>query len=419
MTEYAIRVENVSKSFRVPRERRDSLKERLLRGRGRHEDFWALRNVTFAVERGSSFALIGQNGCGKSTMLKLLANIHRPTSGTVTVDGRVSALLELGAGFHGELTGRENIKLNASILGLTPKQINAAMDEIIDFAGIGSFIDAPVKVYSSGMFVRLGFAIAVKVNPEILLVDEIIAVGDEEFQRKCLDHIYELRKRGTTILIVSHSLGIVTDMCENAIWLEHGEVRSSGRTRDVVDDYLREVNKREAAAEERTDESSADGTRRGSGELRITGLELVDASGSVTPFLLPGRPCTFRLSYRAIEDLPEVVFGLGFVHESGAQVAGPNSGYDHAFRVPAGTGTVEFRVDRVPFQPGQYAVSAAAVDRGHVFDYVDRAFDVRVRSQDAITEPGLTLLPGEWVLRPGTTTGDGQVLAVVPDREAV
>src|SRR5664279_764391 len=223
MTDPAVRVVGVSKKFTLHTERRNSVKERLVRGRARTDgDFWALRDVSFEVPRGTTFGLIGHNGSGKSTMLKLLAGVHRPTSGSIITDGRISALLELGAGFHGELTGRENIFLNGSILGLSKRQIEQSMDKIIDFADIGDFIDAPVKVYSSGMYVRLGFSIAVTVEPEILIVDEIIAVGDEEFQRKCFDYLYELRRHGTTIVIVSHSLPIVADLCDNGAWLDHG-----------------------------------------------------------------------------------------------------------------------------------------------------------------------------------------------------
>ena len=171
-----------------------------------------------------------------------------PTSGSVVVNGRVSALLELGAGFHGELTGRENVRLNGAILGLTGRQITRAMDRIIEFAGIGEFIDAPVKIYSSGMFVRLGFAIAVSLDPEILMVDEVIAVGDEEFQRKCFDHLFELRKRGVTIVLVTHSLGLIRDMCDEAAWLEHGRVRLVGAARKVADGYIDDVNERELHA---------------------------------------------------------------------------------------------------------------------------------------------------------------------------
>src|SRR5664280_107762 len=249
MTDFAIRAENLSKRFWLHTDRRTGLKERFIRGQApKGREFWALRDASFEIERGSTFGLLGQNGSGKSTTLKVLAGIYRPNGGRVIVNGRVSALLELGAGFHGELTGRENVRLNGAILGLSAKQIDAAMDRIIDFAAIGDFIDSPVKIYSSGMFVRLGFAIAVSLDPEILMVDEVIAVGDEEFQRKCFDHLFELRKRGTTIVLVTHSLGLIRDMCDQAAWLDHGEVRELGVAREVADRYIESVNDREVQA---------------------------------------------------------------------------------------------------------------------------------------------------------------------------
>ena len=209
MTDYAIRAENVSKRFRIGSRSKAGLKERLVQRRGRRPealDLWALRDATFSVERGDAMGIIGHNGSGKSTALKVLAGIYRPTSGRVEVNGRVAALLELGAGFHPELTGRENIVLNGTLLGLNRREIDAATEEIIDFSGIANFIDTPVKYYSSGMYVRLGFAIAVQVRPEILMIDEILAVGDEEFQRKCFDYLSSLRRDGATVLIDPMSL---------------------------------------------------------------------------------------------------------------------------------------------------------------------------------------------------------------------
>ena len=401
--ETVIEVTDLSKRFRIGSERRDSLKERFVRGRGRYDEFWALREVTMSVPRGSTFGLIGHNGSGKSTLLKMLASIYRPTSGEISVRGRVSALLELGAGFHGELTGRENIYLNGAILGMTRKQIDAAMDQIIDFSGLEEFIDSPVKIYSSGMYVRLGFSIAVAVDPEILIVDEIIAVGDEEFQRKCFDYLYELRRQGTTIVLVSHSLGIVADLCDHALWLDHGRVKATGTARDVIDRYLEAVNQKEADTRARAtgSGSSADGgmsSRIGSGEIRITGLELLDHNGTAASFLTTGEKCTIRLHYEAAQDLPAVTFGLGFTHESGVNVAGPNSGYGNAAKaVHAGAGVVDFEIDALILQPSLFRVSTAAVDRGHTYDYRDRAFELRVRALEAVTEPGLVQMPGRWV----------------------
>jgi ABC-2 type transport system ATP-binding protein/lipopolysaccharide transport system ATP-binding protein len=397
MTDPAVRVVGVSKKFTLHTERRNSVKERLVRGRARTDgDFWALRDVSFEVPRGTTFGLIGHNGSGKSTMLKLLAGVHRPTSGSVITDGRVSALLELGAGFHGELTGRENVHLNGSILGLSRRQIEESMEKIIDFADIGDFIDAPVKVYSSGMYVRLGFSIAVTVDPEILIVDEIIAVGDEQFQRKCFDYMFELRKRGTTIVLVTHSLGLVQDLCDEAVWLDHGRVQRIGDSREVVQGYLDSVNTKEAESKPETSEVTGTHVRLGSGEVRIESVEYLDSAGKISPVLLCGEPGTFRIRYRASERVQDVMFGLGFQHESGVNVAGPNSGSGPAPVTDIlGQGVVEFHVPKLTLQPGVYEVSVAAVNRGHTFDYVDRGYELRVRG-NSNAEPGLTRMFGQW-----------------------
>ena len=197
------------------------------------EDFWALRDVSFEVYEGETFGLIGENGSGKSTMLKCLTKILRPDEGTVAVNGKVSALLELGAGFHPELSGRENVFLNGAILGLSQKELRRRFDEIVDFAGVGAFIDEPVKNYSSGMYVRLGFSVAINVDPDVLLVDEVLAVGDEAFQRKCNEKFAELRNQGKTIVLVSHGLGTVQNLCDRVAWFSHGHLmqRRAGRRR--------------------------------------------------------------------------------------------------------------------------------------------------------------------------------------------
>jgi ABC-2 type transport system ATP-binding protein/lipopolysaccharide transport system ATP-binding protein len=395
LTEIAIEAEQLSKRFWLHRERRTGLKERFIRGRApAAEEFWALRDATFTVERGTTFGLLGENGSGKSTTLKVLAGIYRPTSGSVVVRGRVSALLELGAGFHSELTGRENIRLNGAILGLSSRQVNAAMDQIVDFADIGEFIDSPVKIYSSGMFVRLGFAVAVSMDPEILMVDEVIAVGDEEFQRKCIDHLFELRKRGTTVVMVTHSLGLIRDLCDQAAWLDHGRIREIGDARGVADSYLALINDREVHRGEQPS-SGPLGARRGSGEVRITAVEYLAEGGVSVPVLLAGAPATIRLQFEAEKAVPRAIFGLGFLHESGANVSGPNSGRAGPVPVPVGRGYVDFNVETLLLQPGTYAVSTAIVDRAHMFDYADREFELRVRGRGD-EEPGLTRMPGDW-----------------------
>ena len=399
MSDYAIRAENLSKSFWLYGERHTSLKQRVVRGKlPKGHEFWALRDASFEIERGSTFGLMGQNGSGKSTTLKVLAGIYRPTSGSVAVNGRVSALLELGAGFHGDLTGRENIRLNGAILGLTGKQISAAMDKILDFAGIGEFIDLPVKIYSSGMFVRLAFAIAVSLDPDILMVDEVIAVGDEEFQRKCFDHLFDLRKRGTTIVLVTHSIGLIRDMCDEAMWLEHGQIRRQGPAIEVADAYISDVNEREVQAHQvgTVEPPAANESKRlGSGEVRITSIEYLDGEGNASPVLLAGAPCAIRMHYVARERISHVIFGLGFLHESGANVSGPNSGRQGSWSLQAGSGYVDFQIQELLLQPGTYQVSTAIVDRGHTFDYADREFVLHVRGRGD-QEPGLTRMPGIW-----------------------
>lgn len=407
----AISVRDVTKRFRLFNDRKTNVKEVFSSRRerkSRHEDFWALKGISLDIPRGKTYGLIGHNGSGKSTLLKLVAGIHRPSAGTITSHGRISAMLELGAGFHPEMSGRDNIYLNGSILGMTRKQIDAAMDDIISFSGLAEFIDTPVKVYSSGMYVRLGFAIAVNLEPEILIIDEVIAVGDEEFQRRCFDHLYELRRKGVTIVLVTHSLTLVADLCDEAAWLDGGTLRTVGPAREVVDQYLAAVNSKEAAADAAAEslsgvpapdpaETLGKTPRRGSGEIRVAGLTYLDGDGTERKFLSTGRPCTVRISYEATQDLDSVTFGLAFTHESGAQVAGPNSGYGPlTFAVPRGPGHVDYTVGELPLQAGEYLVSVAAVDKGHTYDYLDRAYVLKIRAEDVVTEPGLVRMPGTW-----------------------
>ncbi|MFN8125134.1 MAG: ABC transporter ATP-binding protein [Candidatus Nanopelagicales bacterium] len=389
----AVSVAGLSKRFRMGSDRRDSFKERLVKGRGgRTVEFWALRDVSFEVPRGSFFGVIGHNGSGKSTTLKILAGIYRPTSGTVRTQGRVSALLELGAGFHPELTGRENVYLNGAILGLSRRQIDESMDSIIDFADIGDFIDAPVKVFSSGMSVRLGFAVAAVTQPDILIVDEVIAVGDEEFQRKCFDHLFDLRRRGATIILVTHAMSAVESMCDHAIWLDHGQVAASGTAADVVRDYVGSVNRAEAERAGSSGQSGSEMTRSGSGGIRVDRLE---ALGSGSTFLEAGAPARLRLHYEADRDIPACHAGITFHHESGATVAHCVTWDEGPFAVEAGTGYFDFLMDPVLLEPASYWVSTTLAIQGHVFDRLDRGFTLPVRG-DGTGGGGLVALPGRW-----------------------
>ncbi|HUQ00566.1 MAG TPA: ABC transporter ATP-binding protein [Aeromicrobium sp.] len=407
----AIEVRSLSKRYRLYTERRDTLRERFVRrGGSQFSDFWALRDIDFEVPAGQTLGVIGHNGSGKSTLLRLMAGIHRPTVGSVVARGRVGSLLELGAGFHPDLTGRENVRLNAAILGIPRRYIDARMDEIDEFAGLGRFFDSPLKVYSSGMAIRLGFATSVHINPEVLLVDEAIAVGDEEFQRKCMDHLHRLRRDGATIVLVSHSLPLIAELCDVALWLDQGRQQAIGPAEAIVDSYLREVNRRNAddapspledGVLEVDDSWPPERVHIGSGEIHVEAVTFADAAGNPVDELLAGEAAAFRIHYEASQPMTELTFGLGFMTETGTRVAGPNSGYGpHAVDLPAGRGVAEFRVDPLLLQPGYFRVSAAVVSRQHVIDHVEAGFDLAVRSARASTEPGVVRMPGRWVLDP-------------------
>lgn len=238
MTDAAVTVEHVSKRFRMYHERNDSLKSMVMRGKKSvHEDFWALKDVSFEVPHGTTFGLIGKNGSGKSTLLKCLAKILWPEEGAITARGKQASLLEVGSGFHPELSGRENVFLNGSILGMSRKEVARKFDEIVSFSGVGHFIDQPVKNYSSGMYVRLGFSVAVAVTPDILVVDEVLAVGDATFQKRCREKFKEMKQDGRTVILVSHSMSTVKDMCDEVAWLNQGELKMIGKTDEIAKAY--------------------------------------------------------------------------------------------------------------------------------------------------------------------------------------
>jgi lipopolysaccharide transport system ATP-binding protein len=401
----AVVVNDVSKRFRLYKEKATSLKERVTRLKGStYEEYWALNDVSLEVPQGTTYGLIGHNGSGKSTLLRLMAGIHRPTRGKIDVHGRVSALLELGAGFHSELTGRENIYLNGSILGLNRKAINSKIDEIVDFAGLGEFIDTPVKVYSSGMFVRLGFSVAVHVEPDILIIDEVIAVGDEDFQRRCFDHLYRLRNSGATIIMVTHSLNIVQSMCDNAAWLDHGELRAVGAAPEVVHQYLDQVNVVEAeriesgatGGDSESVDTEADAAH---GLIAIEQVELLGSDGQPTKVASPGEALTVRMHWTSKEQLEMPLFSFAVENEAGVYVANPGM-RPTAERgdVIAGDGYVDYRMDDLPLGPGQYTLSVAAHDHSGttVLDKRERFLVLRVQPGPHVVN-GLVDLMGSWV----------------------
>ena len=389
-----VRAEGVSKRFRIYHERNQSLKIALMRGRrAKYDEFWALQDVSFEIQQGTTFGLVGHNGSGKSTMLKTLAKILVPDRGRVGVDGKVSALLELGAGFHPELSGRDNVYLNGSILGLRKSEIDARFDEIVGFAGLEQFIDTPVKNYSSGMYVRLGFSVAINVEPDILMVDEVLAVGDEEFQRKCMEKFKDFRDQGRTIVVVSHALGTMRDMCDEVAWLDHGRLQGIGKPSEIVDGYV------ESTHTEREVTSTPDGgTRHGSGEVRVDAVEVLgpDGPGSVRT----GDPFAVRLHWSATADVPDVVLGIGMHTITGQHVTGPNT-KDAGLRVDAlagEKGTVELSVDRLMLLPGTYEISTGVVDSSmaHSFDHQTRAARFDVMPGEPSERLGVVSLGGTW-----------------------
>lgn len=411
-TSPAIAIEDVSKKFVLRADRASSIKEAFLRrNKTQSKDFWALKDISFDIPKGSFYGIIGHNGSGKSTLLRLTAGIHKPTTGTITTNGKISALLELGSGFHPDLTGRENVFLNGAMLGLPKKQMERAIDEITEFSGIGDFIDAPVKVYSSGMHVRLGFAIAVHVEPEILLVDEVLAVGDEAFQRKCFDHIYALRRRGTTIVLVSHDAGTMESLCDEVAWLDHGELQSVGEASPTIEMYLGRVNEQEnkrliAEAEAKELEALSetivvdDAERRGSGEIRITSVDLLGPDGTKRHSALSGDPLTIRLNYEAASQILHPVFGIGIYHENGTHLSGPNNrlaGVEQPV-IPKGSGYVDVSVDRMPLLDGKYFITTGiySADLLHCFDSWDRSNKLIVQPGSSDERYGMIEFGARW-----------------------
>lgn len=396
----AIEIDDVSKRFRLYKEKPGSVKEIFTKfGRApKYDEFWALKNVSLEVEEASVHGLIGHNGCGKSTLLRIMAGIHKPTSGRVATTGRISALLELGAGFHPELTGRENIYLNAAILGLSRKQTDALYDGIVDFSGLHAFVDSPVKHYSSGMFVRLGFSVAVHVDPQILLIDEVIAVGDEEFQRRCLDHLANLRSQGVTIVLVSHALAVVQNMCDTVTWMDHGQVMAQGTALQVVGDYLHEVNNEEANRHPAEVEPGVDGAALAAAAeaVKIEGFELIDAKGDIAPFALSGEQVAIRVHWRASRAVEPPQLRLTIESEGGTTLSTTALDPDPDAIPSAGRFFVDYALDHFPLAPGNYIVKLVARDLGSHVE-LDRFVDtpLLVRSGGYVID-GMFDLRGRW-----------------------
>jgi lipopolysaccharide transport system ATP-binding protein len=404
-----IEFENVSKRFMLHKDRQDTIQGRfagMLRPRAQGEEFWALRDISFSVGKGESLGLVGHNGAGKSTALKVMTRILEPTSGHVTMNGRVAALLELGSGFHPDLSGRENVFLNGSLLGFSRRDMQARLPEIVDFAEIGDFIDMEVKHYSSGMYTRLAFAVATAVDPDILITDEVLAVGDESFQRKCMDRIYRFRQQGKTIIFVSHALETVRALCDHAVWLDHGQARVVGTAGAVIDAYLADVNQREQEriGERSGQTASADGRRHGTREIEIVRVELLGEGQRAQSVFQTRAALTVRMHYVAHQPISGPVFGVALHHESGFWINGPNTRFDNV-DLPelTGAGYVDYHIPVLPLMAGRYQISAAVVDRTmlHTYDHHDRIYRLVVQSAGLNERYGAIAIPAEWAWQPG------------------
>jgi homopolymeric O-antigen transport system ATP-binding protein len=368
----AIAVADVRKVYRRwARERHRTLKSVLLGGRRRRaadDGIVALDDVSFTVAPGETLGVVGANGSGKSTLLKLLAGIVRPTRGTVSVEGRLAALLELGAGFHPEISGRGNIEITGLLLGLTKREIAARFDAIVAFAGVGEFLDAPLRTYSSGMAVRLGFAIAAHSDPDVLLVDEVLAVGDEAFAHRALEKFSEFERAGKTLVFVSHDLNLVAERCRRALWLVHGRVAADGPSSEVIARYRERVAAEEG---ERRAGEEGPGRRVGSGVATIDRVRLLDAAGRAVGVVASGTPATVELAVRAERPLTDFVFGVEIATIAGDTVFGTNTALEgmRPDRL-AGEARVALEIPALDLAPGLYALGAAVHARdGAPYDY--------------------------------------------------
>jgi ABC-type polysaccharide/polyol phosphate transport system ATPase subunit len=432
----AIELVNVSKVYRRFSQRKQFstlksalLSRSLIRDLKPDEVFPAVRNVTVSVPRGQTLGVIGRNGSGKSTLLKLVAGITKPTSGTVTVHGRISALIELGAGFHPEISGRENVFINGIMLGLSKREVARRFDEIVEFAELEDFIDAPVKTYSSGMYMRLGFAVAIHVDPDVLLVDEVLAVGDEGFTHKCLDKFAEFKRRGKTILLVTHSLGMVERFCDDALWMDGGRMKLQGDPKRVVGAYITDVEKSEerqlAAADAKAKDAAqvispdepasavlpdhpietadapadmfrATEGRWGSREIEITSVELIGPDGTPGHVFQSGDPLTVRVKLRSPVEMNDFVIGVGLFNAEGVCCYGTNTDIEELKGVRIlGDAEANFSIERLDLVEGTYKLDVAVHKQdGYPYDYHRLLYTFRVKSRTK--DVGIYRLPHRW-----------------------
>ena len=415
----AIEVRNITKKFKIYYDKGKMLKEKVLFWkRNRYEEHWVLNGISFEIKKGESVGLIGHNGCGKSTTLKILTGIMYPDSGIVELKGRVSSLLELGAGFHPDMSGRENIYINASIFGLSKKEIDRRIHDIIEFSELGDYIDNPVRTYSSGMYMRLAFSVAINVDADILLIDEILAVGDVNFQAKCFNKLMEIKKRGTTIVLVSHSTDQIEQICERSIWIHEGKIRADGEPRDVHKQYLKFMGqqregrqKEEGQNDERVEQQESKegksiknfGTdveykerTRGNGYAKIININSYDQNNNVSNVFEAGSKVVFKLDYKVNKAVEKAWFGLHIFRNDGLSVYGTNTKIDGILvekLYQDGSFCIVF--PKLELLPGRYYVDACiATDEHDMLDYLDMVNNFEIYSTTG--EIGICKIPYYW-----------------------
>lgn len=394
--ENAIEVHNLEKSFKVYMDKGSSLKEKVLfTKRNRYEIRHVLRGISFEVKKGEAIGLIGHNGCGKSTTLKLLTRIIYPNSGTIEMAGRVASLIELGAGFHPDMSGRENIYTNASIFGLTKKEIDAKVEEIIAFSELEEFIDNPVRTYSSGMYMRLAFSVAINVNADILLVDEILAVGDAAFQAKCFNKMREIKASGTTIVIVSHALGQIEQICDRSIWIHQGVIKGDGHPRDIDPLYMEYMSKKGDNANEI--QQATDSKRWGSQQAVMERIYMCDLQGVTKKSFFCNEGCKIKISYSAKKRIEDAVVGLAIYRDDNTYIYGTNSLIDTSEPVILDKkGEICIVIKHLPLNAGTYTFDFAFhKPDGFNYDFWREATEIEVANPHQ--EAGIISLEHEWV----------------------
>jgi lipopolysaccharide transport system ATP-binding protein len=407
----AIIVENLSKQFRIGGKARETmLREKLVNllkhpfkpGGQERDTIWALKDVSLTIKEGEVVGIIGRNGAGKSTLLKILSRITYPTSGRVAVHGRIASLLEVGTGFHEELTGRENIFLNGSILGMTRAEVVAKFDAIVDFAAVEKFIDTPIKHFSSGMRLRLGFAVAANLDPDVLVIDEILAVGDAGFQKKCLNAMEDLHSGGRTVLFVSHNMAAVENLCSRAVWIDKGQVRQDGEARNVIQSYMATFAGNELALPDLATVKD----RRGTGDIRYTGIEFLDYEGNRQTVIRSGDALIIRLHYHAEKAIPYPSFGFRLHTELGTLITETSTwhnGIDIPV-VPPGDGQIDVKFDLINLLPSRYSLSLGLTGPASiVYDSLEHCARLDVEVSDVYgcgrvidSRYGIVFFPQHW-----------------------